>query len=136
MDSLIDAIVNRLFKSGVPEDILVIILILGFTYITLQRFIVSINDKVDSVPNKDYHAEKELLRETNRRDLNKRLDTIESNLNNIQISMMDSDFNNKLLIKETENINREIKEIRSIISQFQNHMIYNKSDIFGNREIK
>ena len=34
MDSLIDAIVNRLFKSGVPEDILVIILILGFTYIT------------------------------------------------------------------------------------------------------
>ena len=50
--------------------------------------------------------------------------------------MLDSDFNNKLLIKETENINREIKEIRSIISQFQNHMIYNKSDIFGNREIK
>lgn len=136
MDSFIDAIVERLFKSGMPEDILVIILILGFTYITLQRFIVSINDKVDSVPNKDYHAEKELLRETNRRDLNKRLDAIETNLNNIQISMLDSDFNNKLLIKETENINREIKEIRSIISQFQNHMIYNKSDIFGNRGIK
>ena len=136
MDSLIDAIVNRLFKSGVPEDILVIILILGFTYITLQRFIVSINDKVDSVPNKDYHKEKELIRESNRRDLDKRLDAIEANLNNIQISMLDSDFNNKLLIKETENINREIKEIRSIISQFQNHMIYNKSDIFGNREIK
>lgn len=136
MDSLIDAIVEGLFKSGIPEDILVIILILGFAYFTLQRFIVSINDKVDSVPNKDYHTEKELIRESNRRDLNKRLDAIEANLNNIQISMLDSDFNNKLLIKETENINSEIKEIRSIISQFQNQMIYSKSDIFGNREIK
>ena len=136
MDSFIEAIVGGLFKSGIPEDILVIILILGFAYITLQRFIVSISDKVDTVPNKDYHTEKELIRESNRRDLNKRLDAIEANLNNIQISMLDSDFNNKLLIKETENINSEIREIRSIISQFQNQMIYNKSDIFGNREIK
>ena len=136
MDSFIEAIVGGLFKSGIPEDILVIILILGFAYFTLQRFIVSISDKVDTVPNKDYHTEKELIRESNRRDLNKRLDAIEANLNNIQISMLDSDFNNKLLIKETENINSEIKEIRLIISQFQNQMIYNKSDIFGNREIK
>lgn len=136
MDSFIDAIVERLFKSGAPEDILVIILVLGFAYITLQRFTVSINDKVDSVPNKDYHAEKERIREKNHQELNKRLEAIEANLNNIQKSMSDSDFNNKLLIKETENINSEIKEIRIIISQFQNQMIYSKSDIFGNREIK
>lgn len=136
MDSFIDAIVERLFKSGAPEDILVIILTLGFAYITLKRFIVSINNKVDSIPNKDYHTQKELIRERNNQELNKRLDAIEANLNNIQTSMLDSDFNNKLLIKETENINSEIKEIRTIISQFQNQMIYSRSDIFGNREIK
>ena len=136
MDSFIDAIVGRLFKSGAPEDFLVIILVLGFAYITLQRFTVSINDKVDSIPNKDYHAEKERIRENNHRDLNKRLDVIEANLNNIQTSMLNSDFNNKRLIKETENINSEIREIRIIISQFQNQMIYSKSDVFGNREIK
>ena len=136
MESLIDIAINKLFKSGVPEDLLIVALLLGFTYITLQRFVVSINERVDLVPNKDYHTERDLIREKNSKDLHKRLDSIESNLNSIQLSMLDSDFNNKLLMRETENINREIKEIRTIISQFQNHMIYNKSDIFGNREIK
>lgn len=136
MESLIDIAINKLFKSGIPEDLLIVVLLLGFAYITLQRFVVSINERVDLVPNKDYHTERDLIREKNSKDLNKRLDSIESNLNSIQLSMLDSDFNNKLLMKETENINREIKEIRTIISQFQNHMIYNKSDFFGNREIK
>lgn len=136
MDSVISTIVSKLLELGVSEELFLIFLFLLFCYSLFQKYFRSIKENVEKVPDKDYHTGREVIQEEERRLLHDRLNSIEDNLNKIQESMMNGDFTDKILLKETEKINQEIQQVKSIVSQFQGHMMYSRSDVFGNREIR
>lgn len=136
MDSVISTIVSKLLELGVSEELFLIFLFLLFCYSLFQKYFRPIKENVEKVPDKDYHTGREVIQEEERRLLHDRLNSIEDNLNKIQESMMNGDFTDKILLKETEKINQEIQQVKSIVSQFQGHMMYGRSDVFGNREIR
>lgn len=136
MDSVIGTIIGKLLELGVSEELFLIFLFLLFCYSLFQKYFRPIKENVERVPDQEYHNKIEKINEEERRILYDRLVSIEESLNNIQKYMIDSDFNSKILIKESEKLNQELQQVKSIISQFQGHMMYGRSDVFGNREIR
>ena len=136
MDSVISAIISKLLELGVSEELFLIFLFLLFCYSLFRKYFRPIKESVEKMPDRDYHSGRELIQEEERRLLHDRLNSIEDNLNSLQAAMLNGEFTDKLLLKETEKKNQEIQQVKSIVSQFQGHMMYGRSDIFGNREIR
>lgn len=136
MDSMINTIIEKLFEFGIPEEAFLISLFLLFIYSMIQRFFKPIREKIDQVPTEEYHKQVELVNENDKKILYDRLISIEDNISRLQEYITRNDYNSNILIKETDKINQELQQIRSIVSQFHGHMIYGRSDSFGNREIK
>lgn len=136
MDSLVTKVVDKLLESGIPEEILIIVLIITIGYSLFQKFLKPIAERVNKIPDKDYYEEKSLILNDERRILFERLEAMEKSLIEIERSIKETTFNDKILLKETENLNKEIQQIQNILTQLQMRMLYNKSDAFGNREIR
>lgn len=136
MDSLVAKVVDKLLELGIPEEILIIVLFLTIGYSLFQKFLKPIAERFDKIPDKDYHEEKNLVENDKRKILLERLESIERSLVEIERGLQEASFNDKILLKETENLNKEIQQIQNILSQLQMRMMYNTPDTFGNREIR
>lgn len=93
-------------------------------------------NKIASVPSLEDHAKLIRTCTENSEILHSKLILIERNLDKIQANILDSLANNKVSEKEAEDLKREISDIRNIILQFQGHMMYGNSDVFGNKSIR
>lgn len=136
MDLIITRVVNTLIDAGISNEILIVILVLIIFYSIFQRFIKPVMDKFDSIPDRGYHDEKNLTLNDERRFLFDKLDAIETSLLSLEKIIKELEFNDKILLKETETLNKEIQQVRNSISQFQIQMMYGKTESFGNKEIR
>ena len=136
MDSLVNKVVDKLLESGIPEEILIVVLILTIGYSLFQKFLKPIAERFNKIPDKDYYEEKSLILNDERRILFERLEAMEKSLVEIERSIKETTFNDKILLKETESLNKEIQQIQNILTQLQMRMLYSKPDAFGNREIR
>lgn len=136
MESYILPFIKAITNGEIKPEIGLLLAIISIMYMLYKKVFLKILEKIDDIPSKsdlkramkdqtryEYETIKELYDKLNK--LSKELDEID------EIS--------KDSKRELSEIRKDIEEVKTILNQFQGHMMYGpKSFIndFGNRELK
>jgi len=133
MEASLLAILSSLAEAGTITDtalILIVISVLGLSY---KKVLMPMLLRVQKQPTTE--EIKELVKEIsdkdqlNVEDVSNKLKEIEKKLNEVE------DY---LKVEQTDHaqLKRDIEQIKTMLNQFQGHMMYNHGSAFGNRELK
>ena len=124
METGLLAILNSMIENGILADatlflIIISILVYGFVYI-----IQPMAKKLEGLATIE-----QIKNEVNIEELSKKLDKMTQVLDEIKEFDRDS-------YREINELKRDIEQIKQILNQFQGHLMYGRSNAFGNRELK
>lgn len=124
METGLLAILNSMIENGILADatlflIIISILVYGFVYI-----VQPMAKKLEGLATIE-----QIKHEVNIEELSKKLDKMTEVLDEIKEFDRDS-------YREINELKRDIEQIKQILNQFQGHLMYGRSNSFGNRELK
>jgi predicted phage tail protein len=130
----ITRLISELVTSGAIADTTLLLVILGLMFWGYRNVLSPLVKKVDSIASADTIEEqnKEVFNKTELsfEDISKKLVEVEKKLDEVEEYL-------KIEVRDHEQLKRDLDTIKTILNQFQGHMLYNNhGSKNGNQELR
>lgn len=117
MEAVLGTFLTELVKSGALTDSSGILIFIISTYVIIKGIILPMKARLDGVVTKEDYLQNDLL-------WKQRFELIEDNLNKLHSILSDTTITSGMSSQEMKDLRKELKEIRTMILQFQGHLMY------------
>lgn len=133
MEASLVTLISELAEAGILTDtalLLIVITGLGLVYKNVLKPMFTRVKKQPTIEEiKELVKESRNIDENNVEEVSKKLEEIENKLNEVEDYL-------KVEQADHAQLKRDIEQIKTMLNQFQGHMMYNHGGAFGNRELK